>query len=315
MSKKFDWKKPLGLVLFLASFALVYWNEAKLHDNVEMDEVMQLDAENSVAADIDGEMVSLSGPIVSEDLLGDGLFIEPAGYLAIARDVESYKGNGWSEVSGDAEIQDFSATVRSANIGIYNVDITGAELAGYDPLSESLLLDETAGYEPTVEEGYFYVGEGSMEKPVDGDLRMSYKIIPNGTEMTVVGTIDLETETITVSEMFLGAEPVSGQELSGGEYFWAYRLLALVMMWLGMWLMMSKVAESVSNLPMVGEKGKKIFVVVTLVLSLIVNLIATLMAKFISNVWFYGGIIGGLTATIVFMRLRNGGGKVRTIKI
>ncbi len=78
-----------GIVLFVASFGLLYWNEGR----VDVSEVAKNSVEikaDQVDAGVSGKFVSLSGKVVSEETLTDGLYLVAGDYLAVERNVEMY---------------------------------------------------------------------------------------------------------------------------------------------------------------------------------------------------------------------------------
>jgi hypothetical protein len=85
----------IGLILFLASFGVLYWNEGR----VDLGSI----AEVSVAIDglgdtseLEGRLIDTSGVIHSNETLGDNLFLNPGDYLAARRTVEMW---AWTEES------------------------------------------------------------------------------------------------------------------------------------------------------------------------------------------------------------------------
>jgi hypothetical protein len=79
---------PIGILLFLASFAVLFMNEGRTN--------WAKIAETSVVADaasasgFDGQFVSVTGALTSTETVGDPEFVAPGPYLALDREVEVY---------------------------------------------------------------------------------------------------------------------------------------------------------------------------------------------------------------------------------
>jgi hypothetical protein len=162
-----------GIILFIVSFGVLYWNEGRIDVSDIAKNSVEIEA-NEISAEADGEFVSLTGTLSSEEQLGDGLYLKPGDYLAVSRSVEVYSWEEHTETTteknlGGSEthettytytkdwtstpsatssfeypedhenvgkgLEDYSATVNSAKIGVYDVDMKKLSLAGYEKLS------------------------------------------------------------------------------------------------------------------------------------------------------------------------------------
>ena len=164
----------VGIILFLASFAVLYWNEGRVDVSEIAKTATPIEAETPASAELEGTLVSVSGTVSSQETLGDGMYLLPGDYIAVQRSVEVYswteksestteKNLGGSETTettytyvkewvGDAPssgsfqeptghenvskgIEDYSGTVSSATIGIYSLDMGSIGLPGYEKLT------------------------------------------------------------------------------------------------------------------------------------------------------------------------------------
>lgn len=83
-----------GIVLFVVSIGLLYWNEGRVDLSSIADKALTLNpTEQSQKAQ--EQLVSLSGKIETDDLLGDA-YLQPGNYIAVRRTVEMY---AWEESS------------------------------------------------------------------------------------------------------------------------------------------------------------------------------------------------------------------------
>jgi len=87
----------LGIVLFLASFAVLYWNEGRvdMSDVAKKAAIIQTDSVTA-NADLNGQLISASGTVTAEPLIGDDLYLKPGAYFAVERNVDVY---AWVERS------------------------------------------------------------------------------------------------------------------------------------------------------------------------------------------------------------------------
>lgn len=85
----------MGVLLFFASFGVLYWNEGRVDVSTVAVNAVEISADEVDTA-ADGKQVYVYGAVTAEQDLGDGLFLNPKDYLAIQRNVEMY---AWTETS------------------------------------------------------------------------------------------------------------------------------------------------------------------------------------------------------------------------
>jgi Transmembrane protein 43 len=83
----------IGLVLFLASFVVLFLNEGRLDFSQAAKSAIVIQAD-APAPQAHGKTVALTGAIASPEILGDGQYLKPAPYIALGRTVEMYS---WRE--------------------------------------------------------------------------------------------------------------------------------------------------------------------------------------------------------------------------
>ncbi|MEI7579568.1 MAG: TMEM43 family protein [bacterium] len=103
----------LGIILFFASFGVLYWNEGRvgLFPLAQSSTEIKSDVVNT-DINLDNQAVSTTGKITSEALLGDDLYLQPGKYAVVNRIVEMY---AWTEKS---------ETSSSSNTGGSQTDTT-----------------------------------------------------------------------------------------------------------------------------------------------------------------------------------------------
>ncbi|MCX6734779.1 MAG: TMEM43 family protein [Candidatus Peregrinibacteria bacterium] len=88
-----------GFLLFLASFAVLYYNEGRVDLSQVAKTAINIDSSKAAPAEANGKLVSTNGKITSTETLGDDLYLAPAKYLATDRSVEMY---AWVESSSSS---------------------------------------------------------------------------------------------------------------------------------------------------------------------------------------------------------------------
>lgn len=84
----------IGLILFVASIGVLYWNEGRVDLSGIADKATEISATEQ-STEAEGQLVSVSGTLTTESLLGD-TYLQPANYVAVSRKVEMY---AWTEES------------------------------------------------------------------------------------------------------------------------------------------------------------------------------------------------------------------------
>ncbi len=218
-----------GIILFLASFAVLFWNDGRVGISETAKNAVPFDATILQQNAPNGELVAASGVLGTEDSIGDGQFLKNDTYLSVRRTVEMY---AWVEEStsktetklgGSQETvttydykkkwvenvpnssnfkvekdhtnpskryDSISNTASQGTVGVYEVDPSRLELPG----AEALALNADTVVVPAdgeiVNGKYIYQGGFSMDDAVVGDVRISYSVVPSGASVTVFGKLD-----------------------------------------------------------------------------------------------------------------------------
>ncbi len=87
----------IGLILFVVSFGLLYWNEGRVDlSNIAKTATEISSATISTDSTLGGKLISTSGGVNSDQIIGDNLFLNPDKFIAAEREVEMYS---WIEKS------------------------------------------------------------------------------------------------------------------------------------------------------------------------------------------------------------------------
>lgn len=265
-------KNPIvGVVLVLAAFGLLIWNEKRV-DVSELAATSQAISADEVTSDtsLQGQFISASGSLTSTETLSDGDYLKPGPYLALDRTVEMY---AWHELKNENDntytyremwtsnplnssnfnnpvghenpvmvVQSLTKKVLGAKVGAYNIDMASAKL----PSLQSLTLSNDnivllPGVQLTGGETLF-LGRGTSYSPQIGDLRISYKILPANSLATVFGALQgqriatyTDPENNKVYELALGDRSQALGKLQSQEKMmtWVSRVVGLLLMWGG----------------------------------------------------------------------------------
>ncbi|OKH14160.1 TMEM43 family protein [[Limnothrix rosea] IAM M-220] len=214
----------LGIVLFLAAFGVLYWNEGRVDLSKVVKKATEIPATGVPTVDI-GEFVSVTGTLASPETLGDNPYLSAGDYIALRRrsemfawventQTETKKNTGGSETktttysyskqweSNPANssgferpaghknptktIDDASLKVRTANVGDFKLDLANLSY----PISDNVKLSPqnvSPEYQSQQSGNYIFLGTGTLQAPNVGDIRLSYKALPGNIQTTVFG--------------------------------------------------------------------------------------------------------------------------------
>jgi hypothetical protein len=213
-----------GVVFFLASFGILFWNEGRINFG-KLAQTSLVASPEKVDAGLEGKLVSLTSPIDAKEEIGDPGYLKPGPWIKLERHAETYSwvetkktetkqktGGGsdevttynykkdWSsrvEPSKDFReptghenppqtVSDSSAEVKQASLGAYSFVPHDAEV-DTDRLALTPEIALVSKLERGGDESYLYVGSGSLTQPALGDVRLSYSNLARGTTVTLFG--------------------------------------------------------------------------------------------------------------------------------
>lgn len=112
----------VGVVCFAGSFLLLYWNDGR----VDLSNVAKTATEISAATantngSFVGKLVSASGKVNSNQIIGDGLFLNPDRFVAVERKVEMF---GWVEKSSSHSVKNIGGSETTQTTYTYSKEWT-----------------------------------------------------------------------------------------------------------------------------------------------------------------------------------------------
>ena len=332
-----------GVLLFFASFLVLYTNEGRLDFSQVAKQAVEISA-NSPNKSALGEFVSISDSLTSAQILGDKLFLNPGKYIAVKRDVDMY---GWDESSTKRRksgrtysyrrrwlnkpedsrrferpqghynppksIPDFTGHVSQAKVGIYSLDLNSIDLPQFQKLQlnrQNITL--TNGV--SLVGNYLFQGTGKLSNPQVGDLRIQYSIIPNGLDVTVFGQLENNNRISPYRyqgkdrfyRIFAGnrAKAISTLKREHRVWTWKIRLVGFLMMWGGLALALEPISVILDFFPFLGSITRSITTASTFIVALVMSSVTILVSILLHNLLLLAiAILVGFGLRIVLRKI------------
>jgi hypothetical protein len=321
----------LGPILVVAAIALLFWNEG-VYDLGNLAATATPVDPAAISASHDGQLVAATGPVTADSPLGDGLFLRPVPAIAVARTVQMYawversssqtKTNvGGSQtttttysyatdwVGRPAQSSEFQqpgghenpplpfadAELHAPDVRLGSYALADSSQFDFPPPSTPLALsaanlDLSQG--GVAEGGYVYVGTGSLGQPAVGDVRVSYSVLPAGTNETMFGQqkgtellpyVDRQGHRIYGMRPGTKDEAVATLHSESTTARWVMRGIGFILMWIGLTLLFGPISVLLDILPPVGELAGSLIGVVTFAVALALTLITVLVSSVIHS--------------------------------
>ena len=186
----------MGILLFLASFGVLYWNEGRVNLSDVAKDAVEIKADVNTG-EANGKLISVNGKVVTDEKLGDSLYLKDGDYLAFSRNVEMYawvqktesksdKNLGGSETTNTtytyvkewtgspASSSDFQypadhfnptktiesineKTVSAAKVGVYDLDMANIDLPEFSSVTMNDVNIGVPAGQGTLTGGYVFV--------------------------------------------------------------------------------------------------------------------------------------------------------------
>lgn len=322
-----------GGFFILGAFALLWFNEGRTNlGKVATESVLA--SVNELGALDSGTFVAAQGKLSGIEPIGDPGLLKPGSYLAIERSVEMY---AWEEnSSGDDDSKTYSyakvwtedpedssdfnspgeyknppklydsttVKVDSAKLGSYAVNIQELTLPDGDTL---ILTDDNlrAGDDPPeigreIANNQLYIGRGQPNEPRIGDVRISYRTVPDDLQVTLFGATAenaivpyIHSDESVLYRAFTSSreEAISDMKFEYRAILWGLRIGGTFLNWLGLMIMIGPITSLLSRVPALGRLGNKLIAIVAFFGALIVSVIWILIAIVAHNPILLGLVI------------------------
>lgn len=363
---KIGWGKRLGgsikgiftgLLLFLAAFFVLFWNEGRYDVSNTAKNATPIDAA-VVQMDpaLQGTLVAARGTLATQDRISDGQFLQPSDYLLLQRAVEVYawvekqesetvtKLGGSQEVTTNYSyakewvkqpansssfkvseghenptktVQDVSNTAPTAKVGVYSVQPGQLGLAPTQTVNLSTSTITQLPENGTIASAeYLFIGNGSLNQPQVGDVRIKFSALPSGQTMTVFGKLDDTAlrpysdvkNDVTVYRAMAGEFEESVAQMHN-EYttsIWIFRLVGFLMMWFGLIAIFAPLSVVLDVLPILGKVSRTTVSIAAFLISLVLSLITIVVSMILHN-WIavLVVIVASIAAGVVWYKKRG----------
>lgn len=312
-----------GIVLFLASFWVIWSNEGRPNLAKLSADSIAISAQSVDAAN-EGKLVAAAGRL-SGSPVGDGLYIADGDYLQVSRSVEMFawaeesesKDNGtktysysqkWTSMPSDSsrfaqpaghenpKMTIESRVYKSANatLDAFSVNMSKLDL----PSTQDLVINENVlkpGSNVVHDSEYVFVGEGSLAAPKIGDMRISYNVVRNNINVTVFGkqsgnsldTYVFTKQDTSIYRAFDGNREEALQELNLEHKImgWILRIVSLLMLWMAICMILGPISAMFGAIPMLENFSSTIINFLAFIPALGLWIIAEIVAIIAHNPW------------------------------
>lgn len=307
-----------GLILFIGSFFLLWLNEGNNAKNLAtasyMDKkAVQIDA-SPVSAANDNLLVAVTGKAITDNTLKDEN-IELPNTLVLKRTVKMYQweekkhdsdGNetyeyvkSWSankidsdnfhdktHINPDFPLESKNFYAQNAKFGDFN--LTSGQISNIKPESDFIDLPPNSKYSVVKEQ--YYSGK-NIQTPEIGDVLISYRYAPSGTNISIIG-IQKNNQLTSFSyknrSNFVQYNGHMNKEGIIGKYrhdnstlTMILRLTGWLLMFIGLKMLISPIEAIFGFIPILGNIANSLVSVILALISLALSLVTIAIAWFV----------------------------------
>lgn len=320
----------MGVLIVFVSLGLLFWNEGRvnLKNIAKKAEIVDLATDN--VAELDGELIASQGIVESTETLND-MFIDVSPYLAFNRRIEMF---AWEEVrestaEGEApryryeqvwtshpeashtfaepdghenpvmSVESMNRTVEDASIAGYAIDMEEVNLPAYTGLALQHDMFLPNSNMPKGNSDYIFLGEGSLDRPDIGDMRVSYSVLEKPLEDIIVfAQLDTQKKALT---SFVGKRDTELYRVLRGNYDdalelmdaehsaigWLLRIVGFGLLFLGIRGVFGPIQTLVARVPFLGAFTRFGISVFSFLLTAILGGFTVLVSAIIHNVFLF----------------------------
>lgn len=348
----------LGFLLFVGAFVVLWRNEGRTNMATVAQESMPISAE-TVSSEYDGQLVAVTGTLDSSEKLEDPGYLLAGDYIELQRQVEMYawvektdsetetntggsstttteysyettwtsnppNSNNFKRPQGHENyellLQDGTFTVDTAQVGVYTIDPVRIRLpAAQDvPLSDAnALLDD----ELLLAGSYLFLGDGTLQQPQVGDVRIRYRAVPAHQQVTVFGKQEgsrivpyLHKGKDTLYRAYAGNRDsaIAAMDSAHKTMGWIGRGAGFLMMWVGLSLILGPISTFLDVLPFLSNISRGMTRVITFVIAFVIAGLTMIISVIIHNVFALLVVTLLIVGAIVFVVMRRQKGATKT---
>jgi hypothetical protein len=309
----------VGIILIVVSIWILFTNEGRVNlTNIAKTAVEISATEQDPDPALKGKLVAISGKVGTHGLLADEPYLRAGNYLAISRKVEMFSWiektktkstknmggsettettytyeKGWTanpERSSDFKypaghenptpaLKAMTQAAPLAKLGVFELDLRKIDLPAFEEIS----LDSGK---------YAFRGQGSLENPGLGDLRISYGVIRSGIEGTVFGKLDqgristyYDKDNNRLYRLFAGDKAQALATLQGEHklMLWLLRIVGFFLLWAAFKLLFEPLSVILDVLPFLGSISRMGTGILTFIWALLVSIIVIVISMIVHN--------------------------------
>lgn len=332
----------IGIILFLGSFCLLWWNEGNSAKKINIANYTNKNAievnSNNIQRDNDNKLIATNGSAQTSSTLSDE-FVNSPNTLVLERTVKMYQWiedsedektiykKEWSEIEQNSDefedkthknpkftIVSKEYAASNATLGQYN--LSEKQIGLITPQKEFSNLPEKAGYK--IIDNQYYKGN-NFENPEIGDVLISYNYAPSDSAVSIIGEQKSDNTIVSMIHKKLGAIYIQYDgKMTKDEMLEKYRndnkiltmflrFLGWFLMFIGLKLFFEPLMSILNFIPILGKLADTattfIFALITFILSLFTISIAWFAYRPLLSLSLIA--IGTLTAFFVKKKLNQ----------
>lgn len=194
-----------GILLFLGSFVLLFWNEGNYASNITKAKFIEKNviSVNSLQPENNGKLVHYTAKASTDEFVGDSIL--KARVLVLDRDAEMYQWKKKRKKTGsrrytyytkdwDSSLQHNSRnpdTMPVKSQRFYPQNVTMGDFTLSNGVISKLRANVSYSNLPNIDNGYnisgnYYYSGMNLNNPEIGDIRISYKYLPINSTISVI---------------------------------------------------------------------------------------------------------------------------------
>ncbi|NTW01395.1 MAG: hypothetical protein HGA19_08795 [Oscillochloris sp.] len=320
-----------GVLLFIGAFPLIWFGEGRTN-LAQVAATSILASTNQIDPTNQGKLIAVTGAPEASPV-GDSPYLRPGAYLRIERIAEMFAwvehehtktrdtaGGGthtektytyskeWTAHPSSGErfyvsnghrnpaipIASRTLSASGGQIGVYALDLEHLDLPTMQPIPLSPAIVGTDARTQLSGSSYLFMGQGSLDSPTLGDMRISYKVLPVGISLTIFGMQQgrqiVAYSTAKGDRLYRGLEgdraaAIKQLQTEDTIIDWAIRIGALLMMWLGLSMALGPINAAVGILPIIRQAGGCLIGLMTLAIAVPIWIATVLITIVAHNIW------------------------------
>ncbi len=218
-------------------------------------------------------------------------------------------------------IQDSVSASKDARLGIHNINLIQTTLPELQKLipnpgntTIASMTFPAGSVIPQITNDYIYIGKSSIDTPQIGDMKISYYILPAGTEVIAFAKkngLTLEKfkaeNGVEAYRLFKGTrdEALAAVQTEDTIMRWVFRGIGFMMMWIGMMMILGPLSVISDIIPFIGKVTGMILSGITFLIAFVLSAITIVVSMILHNIYallVIGLLLIGLIGFVLYKR-------------